>query len=143
MLNFEILCVGTLKEDYFRAACTEYEKRLGGYVKLHTTECKGDEGLLPFLKAHPRAYKIALCVEGTMLDSTSLARLIEDKTNAGIAEFVFVIGGSDGLPEQVKAACQYRLSFSPMTFPHRLMRVILCEQLYRAQTILHNTSYHK
>ncbi len=143
MLNIEILCVGGLKEDYFRSACAEYEKRLSGYVKLHTTECKGDEGLMPFLQSRPRAYKIALCVEGKMLDSPALAHLIEEKTNAGTAEFVFVIGGSDGLPEQVKSACHYRLSFSPMTFPHRLMRVILCEQLYRAQTILHNTTYHK
>ncbi len=143
MLTFEILCVGGLKEDYFRAACAEYEKRLGAFVRVHTTECKNDDGLLPFLQSHPRAHKVALCVEGQMMSSPQLAQYIEEKTNAGAAEFIFVIGGSDGLPEKVKAACQKRLSFSPMTFPHRLMRVILCEQLYRAQNILHNGSYHK
>ncbi len=143
MLNLEILCVGGLKEDYFRKACAEYEKRLGAYCRIHTTECKSDDALLPFLQSRPRAYKIALCVEGKELSSPQLASLIEEKTNAGFAELIFVIGGSDGLPESVKAACGYRLSFSPMTFPHRLMRVILCEQLYRAQTILHGTTYHK
>lgn len=143
MLNLEILCVGGLKEDYFRAAAQEYEKRLGAYCRLHTTECREDAQLLPFLKARPRAYKFALCVEGQECTSPELSAMIERCTDGGFSEIIFVIGGSDGLPEAVKAACHKRLSFSRLTFPHRLARVILLEQLYRAQAITHGSAYHK
>ncbi len=143
MQNIEILCVGGIKEDYFRAATTEYEKRLNAYCKVHTTECKSDAQLLPFLKNHPRSYKVALCVEGIECTSPELAKLLGDCAAQGNGDVIFVIGGSDGLPEEVKAACHKRLSFSRLTFPHRMMRVILAEQLYRAQSILHNGSYHK
>lgn len=142
MLNVWILCVGNLKEPYFRQAQAEYEKRLGAYCRLRNAECREDAQLLPFLREH-RGYKIALCVEGKQLSSEELAAKVEQVTNGGTGELILCIGGSDGLPEEVKAACDFRLSFSRMTFPHRLMRVILLEQLYRAFTILHHTPYHK
>ena len=143
MQKIEILCVGGIKEDYFRAATAEYEKRLVAYCRVHATECKADAQLLPFLQAHPRDYKGALCVEGIECTSPQLAELLASCANQGSGDVIFVIGGSDGLPEEVKAACHKRLSFSRLTFPHRLMRVLLAEQLYRAQSILHNGSYHK
>lgn len=142
MLNITILCVGGLKESYFREACAEYEKRLTAYVKLQTKECASDEQLLAYLKAS-RGHKIALCVEGKALSSEALAAHVDRVTTAGKSEIVFAIGGAEGLTEEAKAQCELRLSFSPMTFPHRLARLMLLEQIYRAQTILRGTGYHK
>lgn len=142
MLSVTILCVGGLKESYFRAACAEYEKRLTAYVKLHTKECASDEQLLASLRC-VRGHKIALCVEGKQLSSESLAAHIDRVVTAGKSEVVFVIGGAEGLTEEAKALCDLRLSFSMMTFPHRLARLMLLEQIYRAETILRGTGYHK
>lgn len=141
MFHLTVLCVGTLKESYLRDAVAEYEKRLSGYCTFRILE-KKNEQLLPFLR-DSRAYKIALCVEGKMRSSEQLAELLDDLPTRGISEAVFVIGDSDGLAEEVKAACALRLSFSPMTFPHQLMRVILCEQLYRCMNIIGGGKYHK
>ena len=141
MLSVRILCVGTLKEAYLRDAVKEYAKRIGGYAKLSVTETKNDRELLPLLP--PKAYKIALCVEGRQLSSEELAVKLEELPCRGLSEVVFVIGDSDGMGEDVKAACDFRLSFSRMTFPHQLMRVILLEQIYRALTILNHGKYHK
>ena len=142
MLNVTVLCVGGLKEAYFRAICAEYEKRLSAYVKLQTKECANDGQLLAYLQA-TRGYKIALCVEGKMLSSEELAARVDKIATAGKSEIVFAIGGAEGLQASAKDACDFRLSFSPMTFPHRLARVMLLEQIYRAETILHGTGYHK
>ena len=141
MLSVQILCVGTLKEAYLRDAVKEYTKRIGGYAKLTIRETKNDRELIPLLP--PKAYKIALCVEGKQLSSEELAEKLEALPNRGISEVVFVIGDSDGMGEDVKAACDLRLSFSKMTFPHQLMRVILLEQTYRALSILNHGKYHK
>ncbi len=141
MLSIQILCVGTLKEAYLRDAVKEYSKRIGGFAKLTVRETKNDRELLPLLP--PKSYKIALCVEGKQLSSEGLAEKLEALPNRGISEVVFVIGDSDGMGEDVKAACDLRLSFSKMTFPHQLMRVILLEQIYRAFNILNNGKYHK
>lgn len=141
MLNIQILCVGTLKEAYLRDAVQEYSKRIGGYAKLTIRETKNDRELLPLLS--PRSYKIALCVEGKQLSSEELAAKIELLPTNGVSEIAFVIGDSDGMGEDVKAACDYRLSFSKMTFPHQLMRVILLEQIYRALSIVNHGKYHK
>ena len=86
---------------------------------------------------------MALCIEGKELSSTELAQMMDDLPERGFSTVSFVIGGSDGLPEETKKLCNYRLSFSRMTFPHQLMRVILLEQLYRALNINHNGKYHK
>ena len=136
-----ILGVGTLKEAYLRDAVKEYEKRIGGYAKLTIREVKTDRDLIPLLP--PKSYKIALCVEGKQLSSEELAHKLGELPNRGVSEIVFVIGDSDGMGEDVKAACDLRLSFSKMTFPHQLMRVILLEQVYRALSILNHGKYHK
>ncbi len=141
MFHLTVLCVGSLKEPYLRDAVKEYQKRLAGYCTFQILERKNEQ-LVPHLHAS-RAYKIALCVEGSMRSSEQLASLLEDLPSRGFSEAIFVIGDSDGLAESVKAACDLRLSFSPMTFPHQLMRVILCEQLYRAMNIIGGGKYHK
>lgn len=142
MLTVTILCVGGLKESYFREACAEYEKRLSAYVKLQTKECANDAALLAVLRAS-RGAKVAMCIEGKMRSSEELADLIDRTATAGKSEIVFAIGGAEGLTEEAKAACELRLSMSPMTFPHRLARLMLLEQIYRAETILRGTGYHK
>ena len=141
MLNVKLVCVGNLKEAYLRDAVKEYEKRLGAYCRFSTAELKEDSQL-PDAVNVKKAYKIALCVEGKQHSSEEFAQMI-DKCAQLSGELVLVIGGSDGLPESVKAMCDYRLSFSKMTFPHQLMRVILLEQIYRAFTIINGKQYHK
>ncbi len=141
MLSVLILCVGTLKEPYLRDAAAEYAKRIGGFARLTVRETRSDRELCALLP--PRSYKIALCVEGKALSSEELAALVGELPVRGISELTFVIGDSDGMGEDVKAACDLKLSFSKMTFPHQLMRVILLEQIYRALTILNHGKYHK
>ncbi len=141
MLNVTVLCVGTLKEQFLRDAIKEYSKRISGYASLTIKETKTDRELIPNLPK--KAFKIALCVEGKQLSSEELASKLEELPTRGISEIAFVIGDSDGMGEDVKASCDLRLSFSKMTFPHQLMRVILLEQIYRAFTIINNGKYHK
>ena len=140
MLNVRLVCVGTLREAFLRDAVKEYEKRLQAYCKLTTVELKDDKGLADAVSG--KSYKIALCVEGKQLSSEELSVLIEKGTVQGQGNITLVIGGADGLPESVKAMCDFRLSFSKMTFPHQLMRVILIEQLYRACNISAGGHYH-
>ena len=146
MLNVNIICHGTLKEKYLKDAITEYSKRLGAYCVMNIYEGKDDDAFKKLCHEkieEKKDYKIALCVEGKQLDSPGLANMIDEVPIKGMPGVTFVIGGSDGLPEEVKAMCHYRLSFSKMTFPHQLMRVILVEQIYRAFTIINNGKYHK
>lgn len=140
MLEIDVVCVGNLKEDYLRAACAEYEKRISAYAALKINELKDGAPILPALPK--RAYKIALCVEGRQLSSEELSELIYALPCRGYSRICFVIGPFDGLPEEVKRACDMRLSFSKMTFPHQLMRVILLEQIYRAGNIASGGKYH-
>lgn len=141
MLNLRILCHGTLKEDYLKDACAEYMKRLTAYCRPEIFEAKDDKALAALIRE--KDYTIALCVEGKQHSSEELAAMIDELPNKGYSSLSLVIGGSDGLPESTKALCDYRLSFSKMTFPHQLMRVILLEQLYRCFNINHNGKYHK
>lgn len=141
MPTVHLICHGTLKEAYLRDACAEYCKRLGAFCRLELYEAKDDEALAS--KIPPKGLRIALCVEGKQLSSEALAEKLDTAMQLGANDLTFVIGGSDGLPEQTKALCDFRLSFSPMTFPHQLMRVILLEQIYRAFTILKGITYHK
>jgi len=141
MLTVTVLCAGSLKESYLREAAAEYSKRLNAYCRLKITELRDNTPMLPYLKSS--CYNIALCVEGKELSSPELAGLIDKTAVSGKSEICFVIGESDGLPEEVKSACDLRLSFSKMTFPHQLMRVILLEQIYRAFTIINGGKYHK
>lgn len=159
-MQYNILYVGNIKDKYYADAVAEYEKRLSGTCKIKNIEIKEEKPpenpsdaeiavLLRkegdrILSALPsKSYKIALCVEGTMLSSEELAdRLCKIKLS-GISEVTLVIGGAFGLDERVKKAADLRLSVSRMTFTHRMMRVILLEQLYRAENILFGGKYHK
>ena len=141
MLSITVLGVGTLKEQFLRDAIKEYSKRISGYAKLTIKETANDRELIPLLPK--KAYKIALCIEGKQLSSEELSKKVTDAAVNGFSEIVFVIGDSDGMGEDVKALCDFRLSFSKMTFPHQLMRVILLEQIYRALSIANNGKYHK
>ena len=144
MLNVTVICCGTLKEQYLRDAVKEYEKRLSAFCKLSIKEIKEDT--LDAAYAAVSSFKgkrIALCVEGKMLSSEELAKKINDMAVSGTSDIAFIIGGSEGIAENIKNMCDIRLSFSKMTFPHQLMRVILLEQVYRAFTIINNKQYHK
>ena len=159
MTQLTVISVGTLKEDYLTAAVREYEKRLSAFCRVESItlreerirdegdsssvraalEAEGDR----ILAAIPRdAYTVALCVEGKMLSSPALAARIGEAVDRG-GKLCFIIGSSHGLSPRVKAAADDRLSFSPMTFPHQLMRVMLAEILYRSFSILVGKKYHK
>lgn len=159
MINLHIISVGTLGEPYLREAAAEYEKRLGRFCRPILTSIKekklsddpgeseikaalDDEAERILALIPPRAYKVALCVEGKMMSSAELAKKLEDVSRLS-SDIVFIIGSSYGLSEKVKRAADLRLSFSPLTFPHQLMRVMLLEALYRAWSINANTKYHK
>lgn len=144
MLTVRLICVGNLKEKYWRDAFSEYEKRLSRFCRFETVEIpeseierEGNEIL-----KKKAGYIAALCIEGKALSSENFAKFIEKKS-FDFSKFTFIIGGSTGLSEKVKEASDIKISFSPMTFPHQLMRVIFSEQLYRAFTILNNVTYHK
>lgn len=141
MLDITLICSGNLKEKYLREAAAEYEKRLSGYCRFNTVELRDGAPILPALPK--RAYIIALCVEGKELSSEELSELIDTLPSRGHSHICFVIGPFDGLPDEVKRAADLRLSFSRMTFPHQLMRIILLEQVYRALNIAAGGKYHK
>ena len=154
-----MICVGTLKEAFYKDACAEYMKRLSPYCKLTVVEIPevklsrdptlGEitnalvkEGDAIRAKLPPSSRVIALCVEGKLCSSEELARMVPS-TDGRDKHLVFLIGGSHGLHPSVKAEAQARLSMSPMTFPHHLARVMLLEQIYRAFKINEGSSYHK
>lgn len=158
-MNINIICAGKIKEKYFTDAVNEYAKRLSRFVKLNIIEVpdekipenasekemetvKNKEGERILSKLPPSSFIVTLCIEGKELSSVDLARKIADisMTSSSIS---FIIGGSLGLSDEVKARSQLRLSFGRMTLPHQLMRVVLAEQLYRAFKINNNESYHK
>ena len=141
MIGVEILSTGALKEAYLKQAAAEYEKRLSAYCRVSNLVYKPGASPAGLLK--DKAYKVALCVEGDQLSSEELAETIKKAALSGRSRLQFVIGDSDGLPAQVKEKCELRLSFSKMTFPHQLMRVILLEQIYRSFRILKGEPYHK
>ena len=160
MVSIHLICVGKLKEKHYAAACAEYGKRLSAFCKLTVTELA--EERLPenpsqaqidaalekeaaaILGKLARGTKlIALCVEGDLLSSEQLAAVMGKWTVNGASHLTFLIGGSFGLHPSVKARAQVRLSMSPMTFPHHLARVMVAEQLYRAEAIQAGSRYHK
>lgn len=145
MQKINVVCVGKIKEEYLRAAIAEYLKRLSRFAKVEITELPEGKNLreeAPALLKCARGYKIALCVEGERLSSEGLAREIKKLCDRG-EEITFIIGSSCGLDSSVKESCDFRLSFSEMTFPHMLMRVMLLEQVYRAFMINSGSEYHK
>lgn len=158
-MNARILAVGSLKESWQREACGEYLKRLSRYGKYEVTEvpdepepvnsspalsdrliAKEGQALLKLIK--PTDYVVALCIKAKQLSSEQLAEAA-GRWESGGRRTVFVIGGSLGLSPEVVGRSDFQLSFSPMTFPHQLMRVILLEQLYRAEKINAGERYHK
>lgn len=159
-MKITILCVGKIKEKFYRDAIAEYEKRLSRYCKLEilevadekTTEQASDreisivkdrEGERLLKVISEEQYVIALAIDGRQPDSIELSEQIERLGITGRSSLVFVIGGSLGLSDAVLKRADYRLSFSNMTFPHQLMRVILLEQLYRSYRIMNHEPYHK
>lgn len=149
----KILCVGKIKEKFYRDAIEEYLKRLQKYEKVEIIECR-DYSNLPIeeilykesleLEKHinPKDYVITLEIDGTQLSSCDLANMI-DNIYLSNSNIVFVIGGSYGLHTNIHNRSNYRLSFSKLTFPHQLFRVLLLEQIYRSFKINNNESYHK
>lgn len=145
MIKIRLVCVGKLKETYWREAVAEYQKRLGRFCALEICELPEkrdpEEEAEEILRAC-RGYTVALAIEGKMCSSEEFAKKIKSLADAG-REMTFVIGSSCGLAQNVKAAADALLSFSPMTFPHQMMRVVFLEQLYRAFMINAGAEYHK
>ena len=145
MQKIYFVVVGKIKESFYTEAVQEYVKRLARFAKVEIKELP--EGANPEAEADGilracRGYVIALAVEGEKASSEKLAKRVKALTDEG-KEITFVIGSSCGLSDRVKQAADYRLSFSDMTFPHQLMRVILAEQVYRAFMINAGSTYHK
>ena len=159
-MKITVLCVGKIKESYLREAIAEYSKRLSRYAELQIVEVTDEktpddaspatevkilqtegERLLRALRKD--AYTVVLAIDGKGLSSVQLSEKIDALTVSGVSHIQFVIGGSLGLAPEVIAAADFRLSFSAMTFPHQLMRVILLEQIYRAFRIRTGEPYHK
>ena len=160
MQTITVLAVGRMKDKFYEDASAEYLKRLSAYVKISVTEIRAAE--LPsapndaqisaalekegaeILKKIPAGAKaVALCVEGKLYASEDLADLLQNAALTGASHVVFIIGGSYGLSDAVKRRADVKLSMSRMTFPHRLARVMLLEQIYRACKINAGESYHK
>lgn len=152
-----LLCVGSLKETYWKQACQEYAKRLTRYMSLEIAEVSDEadashqndtmramqkEGERILAKIKPTDHVVALAIDGKTYDSPAYAKRVEQWEETG-KRIVFLIGGSSGLAPEVMERANEKLSFSKMTFPHQMMRVIFLEQLYRAWRIIKNQPYHK
>lgn len=159
-MRITLITVGKIKERFFEDAIKEYVKRLSRYCKLDIIQLADEktpdgagkameeqirdkEGRRILAQLKEGSYVIALAIRGTMLDSVALSKKIEQLGVEGVSQLVFIIGGSLGLSEAVMKRADYALSFSPMTFPHQLMRVILLEQVYRSFRIAAGEPYHK
>lgn len=160
MLSVRLICIGKLGEKFWTEAVREYEKRLSGYCKLEILElaeqrlpqCPSAGEITAALSKEAAAIKakipqgaqvIALCVEGRGFSSEAFAEKLGTMTAHGVSRLCLLIGGSCGLHEDLKKEAALRMSMSPMTFPHHLARVMVLEQLYRAQNILAGGKYHK
>lgn len=159
-MKMTIIAVGKIKERFYTEALSEYSKRLSKYVKLEVLEVADEktpdqasereeaqildkEGQRILSKIPQNAYVVALAIEGKMLTSEGLSEKLAELGLRGDSHVAFVIGGSLGLAPSVMERADFKLSFSKMTFPHQLMRVILLEQIYRAMRIMRNEPYHK
>ena len=159
-MRINIVCVGKIKEKYLKLGIDEFKKRLSKYCKLEIIELEDEkapenlsdkemliikekEGKKLLSKIKDNSYVIALAIDGKNLSSEELAETINKLGVRGISNITFVIGGSLGLSDEVLSRADYKLSFSKMTFPHQLMRLILLEQVYRAYRINNGEPYHK
>ncbi|MBR5742098.1 MAG: 23S rRNA (pseudouridine(1915)-N(3))-methyltransferase RlmH [Firmicutes bacterium] len=160
MTEVRIVCVGKLKEAFWRDACAEYAKRLSRFCDLAVDEVKeelfpknasakdeetvrSEEGKRLLERIPEGSYAILLDIGGKALSSESFAEKMEELAGEGKSRLAFVIGGSLGVSEDVRRRADFRLSFSKMTFPHQLMRVVLLEQIYRTYKIRNHETYHK
>ena len=153
-MEFQIIAVGNLKEDYLKKGIGEYSKRLSTYGGLSVIEVREEskgtveeikraEGQSILRRIRPDSFVIALAIQGTSLSSEELAMKIEETGTYRSSQICFIIGGSHGLYGEVLDRADLLLSFSRMTFPHQLMRLILAEQIYRAVKIIRKEQYHK
>ena len=160
MLQIDLVCVGKIKESFYRDAIAEYVKRLSRYAKVEIREAEDEntpdkasekeeeqikkregERILKHIRDH--SYVIALAIDGRAYDSPSLAAHLDPLAASGAGRLAFVIGGSLGLSKEVLSRADEKISFSALTFPHQLMRVILLEQIYRSFRIISGEPYHK
>ena len=158
-MNITVLCVGKIKEKYFTDAVNEYKKWLSRFAKFNIIEIpdekipdnasqkeeervKQTEGEKILAKLPTDAYVISMCIEGKEVSSVELAKKISDIAMQK-SHIVFILGGSLGLFDKLKSRSDFKMSFGKITLPHQLMRVVLCEQIYRAFKINRNESYHK
>ena len=159
-MKIKIICVGKIKENFYKEAITEYAKRLSKFTSFSVIEVSDEktdekasqkENELVLSKEGKRIleqignddYVISLCIEGKPLSSVDFSKKISEVMLNGYSNIAFLIGGSLGLSDEVKKRSDFKLSFSEMTFPHQLIRVILTEQIYRAFKIINNEPYHK
>jgi len=160
LIEINVVCVGKIKEKYWNEAISEYSKRLSRYCKLSIIEVadektpdnapeaienqiKQKEGERILSKIPDNAHVIALAINGKKYTSEALSAHVNDLAVSGKSKISFVIGGSLGLHEDVLKRANEKLSFSDMTFPHQMMRVVLLEQIYRSYKILSGEPYHK
>jgi 23S rRNA (pseudouridine1915-N3)-methyltransferase len=160
MNSLTVLCVGKIKESYLNEGIAEYRKRLTKFAKVEIVEIDEAKASLNPSEAEIKqiletegerliaripkdAVVVVLAIEGEQWSSEAFAAAIEKTSTYQSGHLVFVIGGSHGLSSAVKARADWKISFSKLTFPHQLMRLVLFEQLYRAFSILHHSSYHK
>ena len=160
MQTVNIICIGKIKEKYWTDAIAEYRKRLSAFCKFNVVELDEEkaqgnpntaqissilsaEGRRILSKLSNNSYVIAMCIEGKQLSSPELSDRLADVALSGKSNVDFIIGGSWGLSDEVKARADFKLSISKMTFPHQMARVILSEQIYRAFEIQSNGKYHK
>jgi 23S rRNA (pseudouridine1915-N3)-methyltransferase len=160
MVSINLICVGNLKDKYWKDACNEYEKRLSRWCKFNLIEISenklssnpnvaeinsalDDESERILQKIASNSYIYSLCIEGVQMPSIEFANDISKLMVIGYSNIYFIIGSSFGLSDKIKIKANSRLSFSQMTFPHRLARVMLMEQIYRAFCILNNVKYNK
>ncbi len=152
-MRVKLICVGKLKEKYLKEACNEYSKRISGFGKIEIVEvpdekddrpdAKSIEGKKILKNIRSNEYVVTMEIKGEAQSSEQLAEKMSTLAVKGISDITFVIGGSNGLHEEVSKRADYKLSFSKMTFPHQLARVMLLEQIYRAYKINQGGKYHK
>jgi 23S rRNA (pseudouridine1915-N3)-methyltransferase len=160
MIKVSVIAVGKLKEKYLKDACNEYLKRLSAFSKVNVIEINEErcsdnpsqteieqvkikEGERIIAKIPKGSFVVPMCIEGVQMSSEEFSKRIEKTSIDGFGEITFIIGGSFGLSDDVKALGKLKLSFGKLTLPHQLMRVVLLEQIYRAFSISSNSKYHK
>lgn len=140
-MKIVLLVVGRMRDRHLGAVCDDYVARIARYVPVEVVEVPDDEALVR--RIPPQAEVIALEPGGESWNTVELTRFVEDRMVHGARAIVFLVGGSDGLPKKATERAQRRLSLSPLTLPHRIARLVLCEQLYRALSIIKGEPYNR